>query len=64
MSSRPWRTKLPCTVYSSKESYMKEVTNIHQIRLIRQVSEVLIFIHLLSQSSGLASHPLSATLLG
>ncbi|KAL5193531.1 hypothetical protein HKD37_20G055736 [Glycine soja] len=34
------------------------------IGLIRQVCEVLIFTLLLSQSSGLASHPLSATLLG
>ncbi|KAH1221344.1 hypothetical protein GmHk_12G034792 [Glycine max] len=33
-------------------------------RLIRQVCEVLIFNFSLSQSVGLASHPLSATLLG
>ncbi|KAH1213850.1 hypothetical protein GmHk_14G041727 [Glycine max] len=34
------------------------------LRLIRQVGEVLIFTRSLSQSAGLASHPLSETFLG
>ncbi|KAH1265612.1 hypothetical protein GmHk_01G001287 [Glycine max] len=37
--------------------------DVHLDRLIRQVCEVLIFSFSLSQSAGLASHPLSAPLL-
>ncbi|KAH1249532.1 hypothetical protein GmHk_05G012862 [Glycine max] len=40
-----------------------ELTGMQSKRLIRQACEVLIFIRSLSQSTGLASHPLSAALL-
>ncbi|KAH1242466.1 hypothetical protein GmHk_07G019795 [Glycine max] len=52
----------------SRENGVKEYDVIlnyeDEFMLIRQVCEVLIFTLPLSQSSGLASHPLSATLLG
>ncbi|KAH1189462.1 hypothetical protein GmHk_20G057221 [Glycine max] len=63
-SSKEWIEWLGSLLNQSNVVAATLPTNIlHLIMLIMQVCEVMIFILSLSQSSGLASHPLNATLL-